>query len=682
MFEELFEELREKFVRSIDRSLKPWLLAGLLISSLSIRLTGSNSDVLPGLSWATTLETVSAYLAVESLKSIASHFVDLGLRRSEEGIRRDVVLYVTSIAMFENTRGTSATVKYVVSFGLAFLNLAPNLMVQFGSSTSATYIDRSFNETTVQKGSTGGWDGQGATMTGFNFLYSELTGQGAEGLSFTAYSGKMVWTPVIPQIGYFRSKDGVRGEESGFVKDNLGTLSEVGNGSRNGSKEFDDSFDGNRQADIKIECYKEGVVWSVFYTTRPLYPGADSLFHDGNFTVRMARTKTEYLTIKGKTKVAVTDWNNIKYLDADLPIDFKASGDKTMLALVANIVSYRVDRNKRDELFVVDNKLDRALAGAMSIRTSNENNTLGSRHSADDTVAATTFLKRKSSNAAYWYMGLLYFTFTLISLAAMLANSDAELFSGDILQTISLFADHAKVRFASCSPGWQRSEATEEAARWGMTKVRLAFENPGYRPYQTRIPPIILGQRLQYNVASQAAWPTGNATNLGLMLPIAHLILVTKDDVVREDPEWADSRIQLSKILRNNDKEASSPALISAMNKILFIVTSFLCFVTAAWIGCISVVASATAWPSAVLGKLIKSAFETKFKPKYYNGELRGGSNKLKNPSLRKRYAVMERNIAELWETPKFLIGSSEATQELVCKSCICVENMSTNQMT
>jgi hypothetical protein len=670
----LFEEHMEKVIRSTDRSLKPWLLAGFLISSLSIRLTGRNSDVLPGLSWATTLETVSAYLAVESLKSIASHFVDWALRRTKEGLRRDVVLYITSISMFENTRGTSATAKFVVSFGLAFLNLAPNLMVQFGSSTSATYTDRNHQNTMVQKGSTGGWDGQGSTMTGFNYLYSELADQRAEGVSYTAYSGPMLWTPVIPQIGYFRMRDGVRGNESGIVEENLGTLSVVGAGDRNGSLEFEDTFDGNRQADIKINCYKAGVVWSVFYMTRPSYAGADSLYHDGNFTIRMARTKTEYLTEEGKTKVVVSDWNKIRLLNQDLPIDFKTSGDRTMLALVANLVSFRVDRSKRDELFVVDNKLDRTLAGAMSIRTSNENNTLGSKHSATDVIPATTFIKVKSSKAAQWYLISIYFTFALISLAAMLANSDAELFSGDILQTISLFADHAKVRFASCAPGWQMSEATAEAAQWGRTKVRLAFEIPGSRPYQTRVPPIMLGEMNQYNVVSQAAWPAGNVANMGHVQSIAHLVLVTKDDVVRQDPEWVESTEQFSLIFRKNGMAAVPPNIASAMNKFIFLVTSLLCCVTAFSIGVIWVVASAIAWPVAVLARLVKSGLETAFKPKYYNGDLKDGIVKIKNPSLRRKYAVVERNIAELWETPEFLIGSSEARQNLLCESYLCEE--------
>jgi hypothetical protein len=493
-------------------------------------------------------------------------------------------------------------------------------------------------------------------MTGFNFLYSELAGQGAEGINFTAYSGRSVWTPVIPQIGYFRIKDGIRGEESGIVDNNLGTLSVIGEGVSDGTLEFEDSFNGNKQADVRIKCYRSGVVWSVFYTTRPLYPGADSLYHDGNFTVRMARTKTEYVTEQGKTKVVVKDWKKINLLNEDLPVDFKTSGDGIMLALIANLVSFRVDRSKRDELFIVDNKLDRALAGAMSIRTSNENNTLGSRHSETDSIRATTYVKVKSSNASYWYMGLLYFTFALISLAAMLANSDAELFSGDILQTISLFADHINVRFASCSPGWQMSEATAEAAAWGRTKVRLAFEIPGPRSYQMNVPPITIGERLEYNVAGQAAWPAGIAANKGLIRSIAHLVLVTKEDVVRDDPQWVKSNIQLRLTKRTIGRRASPRSLTSATNRFLFHVTSLLCCATAVWIGLISVVASAPAWPTAILSQVIKAVFQT---PKYYNGDLKAGSIKIKNPSMRKKRAVRERNIAELWETPVFLIGSS-----------------------
>jgi hypothetical protein len=75
-----------------------------------------------------------------------------------------------------------------------------------------------------------------------------------------------------------------------------------------------------------------------------------------------------------------------------------------MLALVANLVSFWVDRSKRGELFVVDNKLDRALAGAMSIRTPNENITLGSKHSATDVIPTTTFIKVRLWKAAQWYL--------------------------------------------------------------------------------------------------------------------------------------------------------------------------------------------------------------------------------------------------------------------------------------
>jgi hypothetical protein len=318
------------------------------------------------------------------------------------------------------------------------------------------------------------------------------------------------------------------------------------------------------------------------------------------------------------------------------------------------------------ELFVVDNKLDRALAGAMSIRMSNENNTLGSKRSATDVIPATTFIKVISSNAAYWYMGFLYFTFALISLAAMLANSDAELFSGDIRQTISLFADHAKVRFASCAPGWQMSEATAEAAQWGRTKVRLAFEIPGSRPYQKSVPPIVLGERREYNVTTQAVWPAGNVANMGHVQSIAHLVLVTKDDVVREDPEWVNSNIELWALSLKNGRRAAANAFTSASNRLLFQVTSLLCIAAAAWIGFISVVASAPAWPAAILAQVIKTMFGT---PRYHNGDLKAGSIKIKNPSIRRKYAVMERNIAELWETPEFLIGSNAV--RMTSQTCI-----------
>jgi hypothetical protein len=124
----------------------------------------------------------------------------------------------------------------------------------------------------------------------------------------------------------------------------------------------------------------------------------------------------------------------------------------------------------------------------------------------------------------------LSFPFALISLPAMLANSDAELFLRDILQTISLFADHAKVRFASCAPGKCWKQRLRQLNGGGQK-----FEIPGSRPYQTRVPPIMLGEMNKYNVVSQAARPDGNVANVGHVLSIAHLVLVTNDDVVRQD---------------------------------------------------------------------------------------------------------------------------------------------------
>jgi hypothetical protein len=75
----------------------------------------------------------------------------------------------------------------------------------------------------------------------------------------------------------------------------------------------------------------------------------------------------------------------------------------------------------------------------------------------------------------------------------------------------------------------------------------------------------------------------------------------------------------------------------------------------------IPAVASATSWPVAALGKMIKASLETPFKPKHCDGDLTDDSEKYKNSSLRNLMSNHGGGFDELRENPTHMIVSSEA---------------------